>query len=147
MMRRFGTFDDKAHILPLRAYFADTDAAGIIYHGRYIEFAERGRSEFLSGLGYNVGSMKARFGSVWVISDIQIKYLTPGYVDDVLEVVTSIAELKAATVTMAQIIQRVERDRRVELARAQVRAAVLDLETGKPKRFDPAFKSAMARFC
>ena len=144
MSHTFGVLQDRAHVLPVRVYFADTDAAGIVYHGRYIEFAERGRSEFLSALGYNVGDMKAKFGCVWVISDIQIKYLTPGYVDDVLEVVTEIGELKSATVTMNQVIQRVEGDQRTILATAQVRAAVLDLESGKPRRFDPLFKAAMA---
>ena len=98
----------------------------------------------MSALGYNVGDMKAKFGCVWVISDIQIKYLNPGYVDDVLEVVTKIGVLKSATVTMNQVIQRVEVDQRTTLATAQVRAAVLDLESGKPRRFDPLFKEAMA---
>lgn len=141
----FGHFEGLTHVLPLRVYFADTDAAGMVYHGRYIEFAERGRSEFLAGLGYGVGEMSSRFGVVWVISDIQIRYLQPGRVDDVLEVVTSIASLKSASVTMTQVIQRVEGDQRVALARASVKAAVVSLENSKPRRFDPAFKAEMQR--
>lgn len=138
----FGRFVGKSHILPARVYFADTDATGIMYHGRYVEFAERGRSEYLAAIGFQVGEIIERFGYCWVISEISIKYLVPARGDDLLEIHTSAQSVGAASLIMDQQIMRTNPGQPTQLlAQLTVKAAVVDMKSGKPRRFDPEMKA------
>lgn len=96
-------------ILSLRVYYEDTDAGGIVYHARYLQFAERGRTEWLREQGLDHGQLLARFGCLIVVKSLAIDYHAPAKLDDYLTVTTEIVGGSAATLDMKQIIRHEER--------------------------------------
>ena len=89
-----------------RVIFGDTDAAGIVYHPRYLELAERGRNEIMRQLGLNVGDLFAKDGFGLAIRSCSLKFLAPARFDDVLLIRTNIDKLKAASATWTSSIKR-----------------------------------------
>jgi acyl-CoA thioester hydrolase len=92
--------------IPIRIYYEDTDAGGIVYHASFLRFAERGRSEYLREHNINVGSLLAEQGFHFVVRHIDIDYLAPARLDDILNVETSVVDLGNASFTMHQEIKR-----------------------------------------
>ncbi|MGE0423829.1 MAG: tol-pal system-associated acyl-CoA thioesterase [Reyranellaceae bacterium] len=95
-----------AHILPLRVYYEDTDAAGIVYHANYLRFMERGRTEFLRGLGHDLAALRAGSGINWAVKRLSIEYIAPGRLDEALQVVTTVESLRGASVDLRQQVKR-----------------------------------------
>ena len=88
---------------PVRVYFEDTDAGGIVYHARYLYFLERARTEWLRQLGFNQSELQ-RQGVVFVVRDMNIKWLKPALLDEKLDVTVEIEKLKKASLVMNQSI-------------------------------------------
>lgn len=130
---------DADHRLPVRVYYEDTDAGGIVYHTAYMRFAERGRTEFLRGLGYDHVTMRAEAGGVFVVTRCQIDYLRPARLDDALEVETRLVEARGASARMAQTVLR-DGD---ELVRLDVRLAFMGAG-GRPARIPDPVRHAFA---
>jgi acyl-CoA thioester hydrolase len=86
--------------------YADTDAGGIVYHGRYVEMAERSRNHALKALGVPVAGMRTRFGVLFVIRDIRATYHRPSFVGDTLALWSGIV-----TATPVRVIWRTTIDR------------------------------------
>ena len=125
-----------------QVYFADTDFSGVVYHARYLEFLERGRSDYLRLIGIHHDELAAgAMGEalVWVVRRMEVDFKQPAKIDDVLLVKTSVAKVSGARIYMAQEIWRNE----TLLIGAQVEAALISTE-GKPRRFPkewlPLFK-------
>ena len=125
-----------------QVYFADTDFSGVVYHARYLEFLERGRSDYLRLIGIHHDELAADAKGealVWVVRRMEIDFKQPAKIDDVLLVKTSVAKVSGARIYMAQEIWRDE----TLLIGAQVEAALISTE-GKPRRFPkewlPLFK-------
>lgn len=95
-----------SHSLPVRIYYEDTDAGGIVYHASFLRFAERGRSEFLRARNISVGDTLPDHGFHFVVRHIEIDYLAPAKLDDLLSVETSVVDLGNASFTMHQEIKR-----------------------------------------
>ncbi|MCB1537831.1 MAG: tol-pal system-associated acyl-CoA thioesterase [Rhodospirillales bacterium] len=91
---------------PVRIYYEDTDAGGIVYHASFLRFTERGRSEFLRAHGINNSDLLPGHGFHFVVRHIAIDYLAPGRLDDELVVETSVVDLGNASFTMQQTITR-----------------------------------------
>ncbi len=91
----------------LRVYFSDTDAEGIVYHARYLDFAEHARTEMLRAIGYNQSQMKEN-GVIFVVKSMEIEYKKPAFLDDVLTVVTAAEEIKKFSAVFSQTIRRGE---------------------------------------
>jgi len=127
-----------AHVLPVRVYYEDTDAGGIVYHAAYLRFAERGRTEFIRALGVDQHRLRAETGLGFAVARLAIDYLKPARLDDMLEVHTEAARARGAS---ADFVQTVLRDGET-LARLDVRVACIDA-AGRPARLPPAL--AMAR--
>lgn len=123
--------------LPVRVYYEDTDAGGIVYHAAYLRFAERGRTEFIRGLGLDQHRLRAEQGLGFAVASLQIDYLKPAVLDDELVVRTRPIDVRAAS---ASFSQTVERDGET-IARLVVRVACLD-RNGRPARLPPALKHA-----
>ncbi len=139
-----GRIEGETHVLPVRVYFEDTDFTGLVYHANFLKFCERGRSDFIRLLGVNHTSLanpKSGDPAVFVVRRIEIDYLKPAGIDDVLEVVTSCAEIGGATLMLAQEVRRDE----MVLARAKV-SVVLVSEAGKPQRLGQMVRGALERF-
>ena len=124
-----GHFDGPRHLFAVRVYFEDTDFSGVVYHSRYLHFMERARSDMLSVAG--IGQREAYEGGegVYAVADLRIKYRAPAHFDDALLVVSTVEEIRGASVV---IHQRVMRGDQV-LTEAAVTAAFLTPE-GRPRR-------------
>jgi len=95
------------HQFPIRVYYSDTDAEGIVYHARYLDFAEHARTEMLRQAGFQQ-SAGQKAGTMLVVSSITIDFKRPGYLDDLLMVETSIESVKTFSLVLSQTIKRQE---------------------------------------
>jgi acyl-CoA thioester hydrolase len=139
-----GRIDGDTHTLPIRVYFEDTDFTGLVYHANFLKFCERGRSDFIRLLGIDHRSLanpKEGEPAVFVVRRIEIDYLKPARIDEVLEVVTRCGELGGATLVLDQEVRRGE----TVLARARV-SVVLMSSAGKPQRLGHLVRDALQRF-
>ena len=130
------------HVLPVRVYFEDTDFSGLVYHGSYVRWCERGRSDFLRLIGndhhaLNEGS-EGREPAAFVVRRMGLEFLQPARIDDVLEVTTRVRAMGAATLSLAQAITRAARP----IFEAEV-LVVLVSRSGKPMRLSAALKGAL----
>jgi acyl-CoA thioester hydrolase len=117
-----GTIEAGVHRIGFRVYYEDTDAAGIVYHAAYLEFAERARTEMLRCLGLDHASLRARFGLMFAVRRCVIDYRAPARLDDLLEVETRLARLGGASLELAQRVLCAGRLR----AALELRLALLD---------------------
>lgn len=103
--------DVQTHVLPVRVYWEDTDAGGIVYYANYLRYAERARSELLRILG--VASQRAladETGLVFAVRRVEADYLASARLDDMLDVVTQVISVHGAAVDMEQMVRRDGRD-------------------------------------
>ncbi|MEW5771796.1 MAG: tol-pal system-associated acyl-CoA thioesterase [Pseudomonadota bacterium] len=115
---------------PVRVYWEDTDAGGVVYYANYLKFLERARTEWLSALGLEQDRMAAEFGVVFVVRRVEADYLRPARFNDRLRVVSRLQELNRASLAMSQYI---ERDGEV-LLQAQVKVACVAHPNFRPAR-------------
>lgn len=113
--------------LPVRVYYEDTDAGGVVYYANYLKYLERGRTEFLRQLGFEQRLLARETGIAFAVRSFSAEYLKPARLDDELVVATAVEALGRAQVTFAQSIQRGEET----LLTAKVRVACLDLGRGR----------------
>ena len=99
-------FDDKTFSFPIRVYYEDTDAGGIVNYANYLKYAERARTEFLRHLGVNQDDMLKNKGVGFVVRDCHISYKTPAKLDDALNITCKITEMKGVSLKMEQKLYR-----------------------------------------
>ena len=121
-----GELRDGRHTLIVRVYYEDTDFTGIVYHANYLRFMERGRTNHLRLMGAEQHTLFAEAeletpGFAFVVRSMQIDYLKPARMDDVLDVVTWPVAVKGASITLAQEVRRGEH----VLVKAEVRVAFI----------------------
>lgn len=121
---------------PIRIYYENTDAGGVVYHAEYLKFFERGRSEWLRHLGFEHSQLKSEHGIIFVVRELTIKYLQPARFDELLQVVTSAAELGRSRIVFEQKLQRGDE----VLTSATVEVVCVDAATLKPTAIFPAMK-------
>mgnify|MGYP000070743878 FL=1 len=121
---------------PVRVYFEDTDAGGIVYHARYLYFLERARTEWLRELGFNQSLLKQQ-NVLFVVRDMNIKWQKPAELDDALTVSVNIIAVKKASLKMQQIIQT-ENEQKLH---ADVTIACIDATNKKPMAIPQAILS------
>lgn len=128
-----GAMTPTGHRLMARVYYADTDFSGVVYHARYLEFLERGRSDYLRLCGVHhtelaEGSRGEKI--VWIVRRMEIDFISPARIDDILTVDTRTDSISGARIRMAQEIRRGDE----RLVTALVEAAIIG-ESGRPRRF------------
>ena len=139
-----GRIEGETHVLPVRVYFEDTDFTGLVYHANFLKFCERGRSDFIRLLGIahqSLAEPKEGEPAVFVVRRIEIDFMKPARIDEVLEVVTRCAEIGGATLVLDQEVRRDG----TPLARAKV-SVVLVSHAGKPQRLGQLVQGALQRF-
>ena len=109
-----GAIRDGRHHMQVRVYYEDTDFSGIVYHANYLRFMERGRTNYLRLIGADQRALFAEAqseapGFAFVVRSMQIEFLKPARMDDVLDIVTWPLEVKGASITLAQEVRRGER--------------------------------------
>jgi acyl-CoA thioester hydrolase len=117
-----------ADALWVRVYYEDTDFSGRVYHASYLRFLERGRTEWLRRRGFAHRDLAERSGVVFAVRSLQIEFLAPAMMDDLLGVETSVAAARGASIEFKQRILRGDK----ELATATVLAAAI--RDGRPAR-------------
>lgn len=128
-----GELTATGHRLLARVYYADTDFSGVVYHARYLEFLERGRSDYLRLAGVrHTELLEGLRGEkiVWIVRHMEIDFIKPARMDDVLTIDTRTESISGARIFMAQEIRRGDD----ALIAAKVEAAIIG-ENGRPKRF------------
>ena len=116
--------------MPLRVYLEDTDAGGIVYHSNYLNYMERTRTEFMRELGYHKAAM-LEGGQLLVVHSLDLRYLSPAYFDEMLEVTARLEKLARSYVVF---LQQVWRDKEL-LCEANIKVACIHPDTKKPTAF------------
>ncbi len=134
-----GTIKEKVHSLPVRVYYSDTDAGGVVYHSRYLDMAEHGRSEMLRNIGGNQGEAIKTDKTAFIVRSLSIDYNSPARLDDLLTVETRVVKCEAFTV---QFIQRIMREETC-LAELKVKAGSISLENTRPCPMPKEWKASI----
>lgn len=130
------------NVLPVRVYYEDTDAGGIVYYGNYLRFAERGRTELLRSLGAGILALLDREQLAFVVRACQIEYLAPARLDDALEVHTRITHIGGASMKMDQTVLRDDQ------IITEIKVTVVCMHThgalmGRPSRIPDQIRTAL----
>ena len=120
--------NSKIFSLPMRVYFQDTDAGGVVYHANYLNFMERARTEWLRTQGYSNAGLMKEFGSVFVVRSLKLDFLKPALLDDLLEVTAQIKDVGRSRIVLAQTVRRGEE----VLTEAEVHLVCVSLESFRP---------------
>jgi acyl-CoA thioester hydrolase len=125
---------------PVRIYWEDTDAGGVVYHANYVRFMERARTEWLRARGIDQLELSERTSRGFVIREMHLDFHRPARLDDELLVSVAVKERRSASILFDQEIVRGD----TALVRATVRAAFVDLVTMRPAQiptdlFPPEF--------
>lgn len=118
----------KIFSLPVRVYFQDTDAGGVVYHASYLNFMERARTEWLRAHGYSNAGLMKEFGLVFVVRSMKLDYLKPALLDDSLDVTAQIKDIGRSRLTLLQTVLRGEE----LLTEAEVHLVCVSLASFKP---------------
>ena len=114
---------------PVRVYYEDTDAGGVVYYANYLKFFERARTEWLRSCGFELDMLQRTEQVLFVVRDLSVDYRQPARLDDLLAVSAAVLEFKKTSFTFAQSISRQD----ACLCQARVRIACVDALTLKPK--------------
>lgn len=136
-----GRLDGETHVLPVRVYFEDTDFSGIVYHGAFVRFLERGRSDFVRLLGVGHESLAAGDHGeplAFAVARLVIDYRAPARIDDVVEVRTRTVRSTGVRMVLEQKITCGER----LLVDAEVTVVLIDRE-GRARRMPESLRAAL----
>jgi acyl-CoA thioester hydrolase len=114
---------------PVRVYYEDTDAGGVVYYANYLRFMERARTEWLAALGFPPAAVERQYGLVFVVHRVEIDFLHPARLNDALEVTVEAVERGASRLRATQEV------RRGPLTLTTARVALACVRAG---RFSPA---------
>jgi acyl-CoA thioester hydrolase len=136
-----GRIEGARHILPVRVYFEDTDFSGLVYHASYLRWCERGRSDWLRLLGVHHSALIAPESgepAAFVVRRLEIDYLRPARIDEVLEVTTECTEVSGVYLLLLQQIRRGE----TTLCKVVVKVVLIS-QSGKPMRLPAPIREAL----
>ena len=128
---------------PIRIYWEDTDAGGIVFYANYLKFFERARTEWLRSLGVEQQSLKDKSDGMFVVSETQIKYFSPARLDDLLEVTAQTSETGRASLVLSQQAWHTVNGQRTLLAEGTIRIGWVDTQTMKPGRIPAQILEAL----
>jgi acyl-CoA thioester hydrolase len=124
---------------PVRIYYEDTDSGGVVYHSNYLNFMERARTEWLRSLKINQQTLKDELNLLFVVHQIDIKFIKPAIFNDLIEVETTLKQITPVRVELEQHIKR-QSDL---LISASVEVVGVNARTLKPVRIPQQIKSLM----
>jgi acyl-CoA thioester hydrolase len=130
-----------AFVLPVRIYYEDTDAGGVVYYANYLKYFERCRTEWLRALGVDQSELYRDQGLQFVVAQIEAKYLEPARLDDELAVEARLVRLGRCSLDFEQWARRAQ----VTLVHGRVRVACVDAQRQMPARLPHALLERIAR--
>jgi len=119
-----------AHEHPVRVYWEDTDAGGVVFYANYLKFFERARTEWLRALGIGQQALADETGAIFVVAHTELRYLAPARLDDALRITVDLRELGRAAMVVHQQAWRGEQ----LLCEGQIQIACVDRGTFRPRR-------------
>ena len=130
----------KVHVLPVRIYYEDTDAGGIVYHANYLRFAERARTEMMRLVsGGDDELTMSHYGLAFVARRCTVDYIAPARLDDAVEVHSRMLDVRAASLLAEQTVRRDGTD----IARIEILLAAIGAD-GRPARLPRPIRTALA---
>ena len=117
-------------VWPVRVYYEDTDAGGVVYHARYLHFLERARSEWLRSIGIDQTRLKRERGLVFVVGKLSLSFRRPAKLDDELLASCVLAERRGASLRFTQELRKAGSEQL--LLQAEVLAACVEAESFRP---------------
>jgi len=127
---------------PVRVYYEDTDAGGVVFYANHLKFFERARTEMLRAMGYEQDELIANEGIIFVVRSVQVDYLSPARFNEQLQVSAKVSLAKKTSLIFEQIITR---DDEV-LCKGNIRIACLDAQTMRPKVIPETLFSALRAY-
>lgn len=127
---------------PVRVYYEDTDAGGVVYHARYLNFCERARTEWLRARGWEQDALSREQKVVFVVSRASLEYRRPARFNDALNVTCEVERLRAAAIDFTQRVERSADS--VVLCEVSVRVVCVDTGTMRPKPIPEAILESFA---
>ena len=127
--------------IPVRVYYQDTDAGGVVFHAQYLAFMERARTELLNEAGIDLARMVERHGILVMVHHLEVKYHLPARLNELLTVSAEVVKMGRASFVFRQ---RVERGAEL-LVEADVTLALVDRKRMKPARMPPELEQALSR--
>jgi len=124
---------------PVRVYYEDTDAGGVVFYANYLKFYERARTEMLRAMGFEQDELIANDAVIFVVRSVQVDYLKPAVFNDLIDVSAELSLVKSASLTFVQKITR----QHELLSTATIRIACLDADTMRPKLIPEKLKLAL----
>ena len=138
-----GWFENTCHVFPVRVYYEDTDAGGIVYYANYLKFAERARTEMMRCLGTEHEGLLETAGIAFVVRSCQAEYLQPARLDEALRVRTQIRKVRGASMQASQIVIRPGPDgTETNLVELAIRLACMSGDL-KPARLPAAVRESL----
>ncbi|MGC9185650.1 MAG: tol-pal system-associated acyl-CoA thioesterase [Thiomonas sp.] len=133
---------------PVRVYWEDTDAGGIVYYANYLKFFERARTEWLRSLGLAQSELAAQSGLVFVVADLQLRYAAPARLDDALQIQLRVQDLGAASLQVAQQAWRTDAQGApvTLLCEASVRVGCVQSASLRPARIPADVRARITRW-
>jgi acyl-CoA thioester hydrolase len=128
---------------PLRVYWEDTDAGGIVFYANYLKFLERARTEWLRSLGIEQSRLRAETGGMFIVSETSVRYLQPARLDDELWATARIEEAGRASLVLAQ--QALLATTGAVLCEGTIRIAWVDAATLRPARMPATLLQTLQR--
>ena len=119
-------------VWPVRVYYEDTDSGGVVYYANYLKFMERARTEWLRARGFEQDALLRDRRVLFAVRTLSMDYHRPARFNDLLEVVSQVAEVGGASLTFAQSIRRA--DSTEVLCGARVKVACIDAENFRARR-------------
>ena len=135
--------DDKTFTWPLRVYWEDTDAGGVVFYANYLKFFERARTEWLRSLGIEQQALRVSTGGMFVVVDTSVRYHHPARLDDQLLVTASASEIGRACITIGQQARLGSQPGARLLCAATIRIGWVTGDTFKPARIPPTILEAL----
>ena len=129
-------------IWPVRVYYEDTDAGGVVFYANHLKFFERARTEMLRAMGFEQDELIASEGIIFVVRSVQVDYLSPARFNEQLQVSAKVSLAKKASLTFEQTITRGDE----VLCKGSVRVACLDVQTMRPKMIPETLFSALRAY-
>jgi acyl-CoA thioester hydrolase len=122
--------DDTPFSWPVRVYWEDTDAGGVVFYANYLKFFERARTEWLRRLGQNQQALREQTGAIFIVSHTQVRHLAPGRLDDELRITVQLTDCGRASMSFAQQAWCGLR----LLAEGTIRVGCVDASSWRPRR-------------
>ncbi len=129
---------------PVRVYYEDTDAAGVVYYANYLRYFERARTEWLRAAGFEQTDLAAQFGIVFVVRSIAVEYLLPARFNDALSICVELGSVGASQIVLKQRALR-ENGPNGLLVEATVRLACVNLAAMTAVRIPKPLSAALTK--